>query len=144
MIRATSGDKPAPMTRPFQFSLGGLLAAIALVALSLWLLRVARESPENGAAATAALPLVLGSAVGSLLGRAGVGAIATVVVYCLLGWLLLQLEDEPLVNARRRGIFERRRFSVVSANDGRAARSQAGRYRLLPDEPRQPLSEAIK
>jgi hypothetical protein len=120
------------MTQPFQFSLGRLLVAIALFAVSLWLLRVARESPENGAAATAAIPLVLGSAVGSLLGRASIGAIAIVVVYCLMGWLLVQIENEPLVNGRRRGVFERPRSPVVSANDYRAASSPAGRNNLLP------------
>ena len=98
------------------------MAAIALIAFSLWLFRVARESPENGAAATAALPLVLGTAVGSLFGRAGMGAIATVVVYCVVGWLLIQLQDEPMINGRRRGAFERRRFSVVSANAGHSDR----------------------
>ncbi|HWB09301.1 MAG TPA: hypothetical protein VG826_08760 [Pirellulales bacterium] len=109
------------MTPRFQFSLGRLLAAVALFALSLWLLFVARESPENGTAAAAAFPIVLGSAVGSLLGRAGIGAMAIIVVYCLLGWLLFQAESDPVINGRRRGVFERRRFSLVSANDDHAA-----------------------
>ena len=94
-------------------------------------MQVARDSPENSAAATAAFPLVLGSAVGSLLGRTGVGATTVIVMYCLLGWLLLQRETDPVINGRRRGIFERRRFSVVSANEDRAAIGQAARSELV-------------
>jgi hypothetical protein len=111
--------------------LGRLLVAIALFGLSLWLLRVARDSPENSAAATAAFPIVLGSAVGSLCGRPGVGAIAVVVLYCLLGSLLFQLENDPVINGRRRGVFERRRFSIVSASDHRTARPPSTRDRLV-------------
>jgi hypothetical protein len=131
MISEASGDKLTSMSQPFQFSLGRLMAAIALFALSLWLLRVARDSPENGAAATAAFPLLLGSAIGSLFGRAGVGATATVVLYCLLGWLMVRLENDPVINGRRRGIFERRRFSVVSAHEYESTRSQAWRNKSM-------------
>lgn len=116
MTNATSGDELIRMCQSLQFSLGRLLTAIGLFAVCMWLVRVARESPENGAAATAAIPLMLGSAIFSLLGRPGVGAIATVVAYGALGWLLIQLEDGSLANGRRRGAFERRRLPVVSAD----------------------------
>lgn len=124
-------DKRSSMSQPFQFSLGRLMAAIALFALSLWLLRVARDSPENGAAATAAFPLLLGSAIGSFFGRAGVGAITILVVYCLLGWLLVRLDNDPVINGHRRGIFERRRFSVVSAYENDADSSQASQNKSV-------------
>lgn len=124
--------RQSPMTQCFQFSLCRLLVAIALFALSLWLLQVARDSPENGAAATAAFPIMLGLAIGSLFRRAAVGAMAVVVIYCLLGWLLFQLQHDPLIQGRRRGIFERRRFSVVSAEAYRPTSPQVARKQLLP------------
>jgi hypothetical protein len=77
------------MNRRFQFSLARLFSAIGLLALALWLLRVALDSPESAVAAIAAFPVVLGSAIGSLFGRGGVAAITVVVIYCFLGWMLL-------------------------------------------------------
>lgn len=141
-MNAASDDTATEMPQPFQFSLGRLLIAIVLFALSAWLVRVARESPDNSAAATAAFPLVLGSAVGSLLGRVGVGAISIVVVYGVLGWLMVQLEDDPLINGRRRSVFERRRFSLVAAHDDRAATSQAAPNKPVPTELRTAISHS--
>ncbi|HET6878585.1 MAG TPA: hypothetical protein VFI31_00335 [Pirellulales bacterium] len=74
------------MPRRFQFSLRRLFGATALFAVALWLLGLV-YSAENGLAVTV-FPLVLGSAVGALLGRARVGA---VVGWCLLPiwWLVI-------------------------------------------------------
>ena len=113
----TCEDNQIPVNQPFQFSLGRLFAAIALVAVCLWLLRAARDSPENRAAATAVIPLALGLAIGSLLGRAGVGAAATVVVYGAVGLLLFQLEGASL-HGRRPDDAERRQ-TTISANASR-------------------------
>jgi hypothetical protein len=77
------------MSRQFQFSLRGLLNAVALLPVALGLLRVAVDSPDNRLAATVAFPVVLGSAVGSLFGRGAIGAVTVVIAYCFLVWLVV-------------------------------------------------------
>lgn len=64
------------MRRRFQFSLGRLMAAIGILAVGLWLVRVALDTERLAVVALAAicLPIILGAAIGKLFGSAASGA----------------------------------------------------------------------
>ena len=79
------------MSRRLQFSLGRLLSAISLFALSIWLLRVAIDSADNRLAAVAAFPIVLSSAIGRLFGRGLVVATSVVLIYCALALVVIAI-----------------------------------------------------
>jgi hypothetical protein len=74
------------MSRRFQFSLGRLMGAVGIIALGLWLLRAALDSEriEVAAAAVVAVPIILGTAIGKLLGSATTGAENGIVVWWFL------------------------------------------------------------